>query len=82
MNSSLFCSENSLFILKSRVKARAFCLHLEFDFEYCKSNIYADQVIKVFVFEKIYVYLKRSISQSGLNLKKMTHFWKAALITD
>ena len=54
MNSSLFCSENSLFILKSWVKARAFCVHLEFDFEYCKSNIYADQVIKLFVFENIW----------------------------
>ena len=59
MNSSRFCSENSLFILKSWVKATAFCVHLEFDFEYCKSNIYADQVIKLFVFENIWRLSKR-----------------------
>ena len=65
MNSSHFCSEKSLFILKSWVKA-VFCLHLDFEFEYCKSNIFADQVIKLFVFENIWRHLKRSISQLGL----------------
>ena len=49
MNSSPFCFE-------SRLKVGLF-LQLDYDFEYCKSNVYANQVIK------------RSISQLNLKLK-------------